>query len=193
MSVLMRICKHGKSALQILRFPRNDGLLMGCCLIPYGEIKTLRHGASNVFGIHRHPNPELCPVKTIETYVAVASELRDSLTNGCLFQPTNHQGLIVNKPFTSSSAEARLKLHLKEAQIDELGRNTAQLPFGLGCNIGIIWLPVGEHHVSCRMKQQRNCPLLHETGEGASYRQSLSFVTCRLFCDICSNRELHGN
>lgn len=61
----------------------------------------------------------MCPVKAIETYVAVASELRVSVTNGYLFRPTDPQGHIVNKPFTSSSAEARLKLYLKEAQIDE--------------------------------------------------------------------------
>ena len=41
------------------------------------------------------------------------------MTNGYLFRPTNPQGHIVNKPFSSSSAEARLKLYLKEAKIDE--------------------------------------------------------------------------
>lgn len=99
---------------EILRFPQDDGLLFNHV---WG--KTLRDGASNVFGIRRHLNPELCPVKAIETYVAVASELRVSVTNGYLFRPTDPQGHIVNKPFTSSSAEARLKLYLKEAQIDE--------------------------------------------------------------------------
>lgn len=97
-----------------MRFPQDDGLLFNHV---WG--KTLRDGASNVFGIRRHLNPELCPVKAIETYVAVASELRVSVTNGYLFRPTDPQGHIVNKPFTSSSAEARLKLYLKEAQIDE--------------------------------------------------------------------------
>ena len=99
---------------EILRFPQDDGLLFNHV---WG--KTLRDGASNVFGIRRHLNPELCPVNAIETYVAVATELRVSVTNGYLFRPTNPQGHIVNKPFTSSSAEARLKLYLKEAQVDE--------------------------------------------------------------------------
>ena len=71
--------------------------------------KTLRDGASNVFGIRRHSNPQLCPAKAIETYVAVASELRITLSNGYLFRNTNHLGHILNKPLTSSSAEARLK------------------------------------------------------------------------------------
>ena len=69
---------------EILRFPQGDGLLFNHV---WG--KTLWDGASNVFGIRRHPNPELCPVKAIETYVAVASELRVSVTNGYLFRPTN--------------------------------------------------------------------------------------------------------
>ena len=99
---------------EILRFPQDNGLLFNHV---WG--KTLRDGVSNVFGIRRHPNPKLCPVKAIETYVAVASELRVSVTNGYLFRPTNPQGHIVNKPFSSSSAEARLKLYLKEAKIDE--------------------------------------------------------------------------
>ena len=64
-------------------------------------------------------SPQLCPVRAIETYVAVASELRVTLSNGYLFRPTNHQGHIVNKPLTSSSAEARLKYYLKDAKIDE--------------------------------------------------------------------------
>ena len=81
--------------------------------------KTLRDGASNVFGIRRNSNPQLCPVKAIKTYVAVASELRISLSDGYVFRPTNHQGHILNKPLTSSSAEARFKYYLNEAKIDE--------------------------------------------------------------------------
>ena len=81
--------------------------------------KTLRDGASDVFGIRHHSHPQLCPVKAIETYVAVASELRITLSNGYLFRPTNHQGHILNKPLTSSSAEACLKNYLKDTKVDE--------------------------------------------------------------------------
>ena len=81
--------------------------------------KTLRDGASNVLGIRRHLNPELCPVKVIETYVAVASELRISVTNGYLFRPTMSQGHFVKKPLASATADERLKLYLKKAQICE--------------------------------------------------------------------------
>ena len=47
---------------EILRFPQDDGMLFNHV---WG--KTLRDGASNVFGIRRHLNPELCPVKAIKT------------------------------------------------------------------------------------------------------------------------------
>ena len=94
-------------------FSQEDGVLFNNV---WG--KTLRDGASNVFGIRRHSNPQLCPVKAIETYVAVASELRITLSNG-YFRPTNHRGHVLNKPLTGSSAEARLKSYLKDAKVDE--------------------------------------------------------------------------
>ena len=99
---------------EVMRFPKDDGFLFNHV---WG--KTLRDGASNVFGIRRHSNPHLCPVKAIKTYVAVPSELRITLSDGYLFRPTNHQGHILNKPLTSSTAEARLKYYLKDAKVDE--------------------------------------------------------------------------
>ena len=66
---------------EIMRFPKDDSFLFNHV---WG--KTLRDGASNVFGIRRHSNPQLYPVKAIETYVAVASELRITLSNGYLFR-----------------------------------------------------------------------------------------------------------
>ena len=53
------------------------------------------------------------------SYIAIASELQISVTNSYLCRPTNRHGHIVNKPFTSFSAEAHLKLYLKEAQMKE--------------------------------------------------------------------------
>ena len=84
---------------EILRFPQDDGFL-------FNHVcgKTPRDGTSNVFGIRRHLNPESFPVKAIETYVAEASELRISVTNGYLFRPKNPRGHIVNKPLASSTA-----------------------------------------------------------------------------------------
>ena len=41
------------------------------------------------------------------------------MTNGYSFRTTNPHGHIVNKPLASSTADERLKLYLKEAQIYE--------------------------------------------------------------------------
>ena len=41
------------------------------------------------------------------------------MTNGYLFRPTNPHGHIVNKTLASSTADKRLQLYLKEAQIYE--------------------------------------------------------------------------
>jgi len=87
---------------EIRRFPQDDGLLFSHVWSENPERWRLQRLRDS------EKSSELYPVKVIETYVAVASELRVSVTNGYLFLPTNPQGHIVNKPFTSSSAEARL-------------------------------------------------------------------------------------
>ena len=98
---------------EIARFPDDNGFLFNHI---WG--KTLRDGASNIFGMRRHPNPTLCPIKGIETYVAIAQELGISLSSGHLFRATNQQGHIVDKPLLSSTAESGLKKYLRDAHID---------------------------------------------------------------------------
>ena len=66
---------------------------MDSCLI------ILQDGASNLFGMRRHPNPTLCPIRAIETYVAIVRELGISLSCEYLFSSTNPQGRIVDTPF----------------------------------------------------------------------------------------------
>ena len=68
--------------------------------------------------MRRHPNPTLCPIKGIETYVAIAHELGIILSRGYLFLATNQQGDVVDKPLLSTTAESRLKKYLRDAQID---------------------------------------------------------------------------
>ena len=99
---------------EILRFPSDDGFLFNHI---WG--KTLRDGSSNIFGIRRHPNPAICPVTAIETYVAICDELAIDLSKGYLFRPTTPHGDVVDKPLSSSTAQQRLKVYLKEAHLDE--------------------------------------------------------------------------
>lgn len=98
---------------EILRFPNDDGLLFNHV---WG--KTLRDGHSNVFGIRRNPQSIICPVKGVEDYIARARQLKVDLTTGYLFRPTNSIDSVVNAPFTSSAADARLKVYLTEMGAD---------------------------------------------------------------------------
>lgn len=98
---------------EILRFPQDDGLLFNHV---WG--KTLRDGSSNLFGVRRHQNPSLCPVKAIETYMAICSELGLDLSHGFLFRPATPRGGIQNKQLSSSTMQSRLQLYLKAASID---------------------------------------------------------------------------
>ena len=94
-----------------MRFPGDKGLLFNHV---FG--KTLRSGDSNVFGIQRHPNVSLCPVKGIDDYMAVCNALGTSLFNGYLFRTT--QGNVVTAhPFPTDAAEARLKTYLADLPI----------------------------------------------------------------------------
>lgn len=99
---------------EILRFPNDDGLLFNHI---WG--KTLRDGDRNVFGIRRNSHLAICPIRATEQCLDIAHQLSIDLTRGYLFRPTTPQGGIQDSPFTSSAAEARLKLYLKEMHADE--------------------------------------------------------------------------
>lgn len=112
---------------EILRFPNDDGFLFNHV---WG--KTLRDGSNNVFGIKRNPQTKIYPVQRIERYMAVAQHLGIDLTRGYLFRPTTPQGGILDAPFSSNAAEARLKGYLKEMASDD-----GETPHGFraGCAI----------------------------------------------------------
>ena len=94
-----------------MRFPQDKGLLFNNV---FG--KTLRSGDSNIFGIQRHPNVSLCPVKGIDDYMAVSHALGIFLTSGYLFRTTKGN-FVTSYPFPSDAAEARLKTYLAELPI----------------------------------------------------------------------------
>ena len=51
--------------------------------------------------------------------MALAQQLRIDLTRGYLFRPTTPQGGILDAPFSSTAAEARLKGYLREMGSDD--------------------------------------------------------------------------
>ena len=68
---------------------------------------------SLVFGATRRRQSVLS-LHGIERYMAVAQQLHVDLTKGYLFRlMISIQGSIVDAPFASSSAEARLKIYLQ--------------------------------------------------------------------------------
>ena len=114
---------------EILRFPNDDGFLFNHI---WG--KTLRDGNENVFGIRRNPQSVICPIRGIEHYVDVARRMQVDLTRGYLFRPTTPNGGILDAPFTSTTAEARLKLYLKE-----MGQDDGEKLHGFRLGCAITW------------------------------------------------------
>ena len=99
---------------EILRFPNDDGFLFNHI---WG--KTLRDGDQNVFGIRRNPQTIICPIRGIEVYMDIARQIGIDLTKGYLFRPTTSDKGVRDAPFTSATAEARLKFYLKDMKADE--------------------------------------------------------------------------
>ena len=97
---------------EIMRFPQNDGLLFNHV---WG--KSLRDGSANLFGIRRHSDSSLCPVKPIELYISISFALSLDLLSGFLFRPLNSLGKIQNKQLASSILQSRLRSYLREADI----------------------------------------------------------------------------
>ena len=72
-----------------MRFPRNDGLFFNHV---WG--KSLRDGSAKLFGIRRHSDLSLCPVKAIEFYIATSSALSLDLLSSYLLRPLSSSGRI---------------------------------------------------------------------------------------------------
>ena len=132
-----------------MRFPQNDGLLFNHV---WG--KSLRDGSENLFGIRRHSNSSLCPVKAIELYIAISSALSLDLLSGLLFRPLNSLGKIQNKQLANSTLQSRLRSYLQEANIyngDTLHSFRAGLAITLalsGSQLADIMELVGWRHAS---------------------------------------------
>ena len=112
---------------EILRFPDGDGLLFNHI---WG--KTLRDGSSNLFDIRRNKNPDICPVRAIDLYVAFAKRIGIDLTGGFLFRSTSSDGTVIDKPFSSPAADARLMHYLRDGAI---GGAVSLHSFRSGCAI----------------------------------------------------------
>ena len=117
---------------EILYLPDKSGLLFNHTLT-----KSLRDGSSNMFAIKHYKDPLLCPVKAIETYVAMSDLLNVSVKDGFLFRPVDQSGDVLSGPFQASAAQARLNVYVK--QLSHLFKDRRITLHGLrsGCSISL--------------------------------------------------------
>lgn len=100
--------------LEILRFPNNDG-----CSFNHIWGKTLRDNDQNVFGIQRNLQTVIYPTRGVELYMDVARQIGINLTTTYLFHPMTTNNGVRDVPLSSATAEARLKLYLKQMKADK--------------------------------------------------------------------------
>lgn len=60
----------------------------------------MRDGSTNLFTVRRNKNPEVCPIKAIDLYVAFAKGI--PMGSFIQFRSTFPGGEIVDKPFSTS-------------------------------------------------------------------------------------------
>ena len=170
-----------------MQFPRNDGLLFNHV---WG--KSLRDGSANLFGICRHSDLSLCPVKAIQRHIAISSAVSLNLLSGTLFRPLNSSGKIQNKQIANSLCSRNLAQLSTVEKYLQWG-NSASLqnrhghrypfsPFGqLACR----------HHGTCWMVPRSHSISLFESCVGFTSRRSFrGSISSRLFCPS-SGRLLH--
>ena len=138
---------------EIIRFPDDTGFLFNHI---WGN--TLRGGNANVFGVRRHPNLDVCPIRAIENHVSMSSKLGLDLTTGYLFRPTDRKGMVSNSPLASSTAESRLRCYLKEWNIDE-GETLHSFRAGCAITLALTGSPLADimSHVGWHSPKTANC------------------------------------
>lgn len=114
-----------------------------------------------MFGIRRHPNPLVCPVRAIETYMAVAHIIGINLRQVYLFRPTNQKGSVVDKPFEYQAADVHLKFYLRLAGIDN---GETLHGFRSGCALTLAFSGSALADImSCWLEGELYSDLSHET------------------------------
>ena len=116
---------------EMLYFPNNQGLLFNHTLT-----KSLRDGASNLFGLKRHVDPTVCPVTAVEVYVNLCDLLKVPVRRGFLFRPLNPSGEVLPAPFGSAAAQSRLSLYASQLP-DLANRNVTLHGLRSGCAISL--------------------------------------------------------
>jgi len=141
---------------EVMRLPHNDGLLFNHV---WG--KSLRDGSSNLFGIRRHSDLSLCPVKVIDTYVAIFSVLGVDLSAGYLFRPLSSAGKILNKQIANSTWQSRLRSSLQEAKIYE-GETLHSFRAGVSTTLALSGSQMADimDHIGWRRSRSYRVPLL---------------------------------
>lgn len=150
----------------ILWFPDRSGWLFG-----YTWGKTLRTGDRHVFGLRRHLNTVICPIRLVSEYVQFAQSVGVSLVGASsfLFRPVR-QGQILNSPVAAETFGSHLQSYLRAAGIFE-GETLHGLRSGGAISAALrgesLEAIMGQAHWSNRRMADRYKRLREVLGQGA--------------------------
>lgn len=149
----------------ILWFPDRSGWLFG-----YTWGKTLRTGDRHVFGLRRHQNTIICPIRLVSEYVQFCQEVGVNLVgpSSFLFRPVR-QDQVFNSPVSAEAFGSHLQSYLRAAGIFE-GETLHGLRSGGAISAALrgesLEAIMGQAHWSNRRMADRYMRLREVLGQG---------------------------
>ena len=139
---------------QIHQLPGNEGIIFQ---ITKGKTVDIRD--PRIVVLIRSPTKEFCPVQDLFSYINFCETNKIVSSGDFLFRPTNpSQSGLVSTPFTSSAANARLKLYLKTLKIWE-----GETPHSTrsGCALTLSWLGIDDKRIKLHVGWKSDTMMQH--------------------------------
>ena len=150
--------------------PNEDGLLLSLFV---GKTIDLRD--PRVMIVLKSHSSEFCPVSTLMTYLNFSKMHNVNLQPGYFFRPLNCiKKEIIDKPFTSSSVNARLKYYLKKLHIwdGETPHSTRS-----GCALTMLWLGIDDQSIKSHVGWKTDTMLKHYTSADTLFTKHVTAST----------------
>ena len=142
--------------------------------------KTIRQSDGDLVVVPSIPeDPDLCPVRAVDTYVRHCKESGVDVVNGFLFRPLDarSRGKVLATPFSSSAATKRLRFYLRNAPFDSSALTAHG--FRAGCAITLLLLDCSPEDVKTHCRWASDRVFSHYTKLGKVTRLETSAAVLR--------------
>jgi hypothetical protein len=134
--------------------------------------KTIDLKDPRVIVVFKSVNEEFCPVKELIAYSVFCKQNNLILSGGFFFRPLNHSNTALSDhPFSSSAANSRLKLYLKDLHLFD-----GETPHSSrsGCALTLMWLGIDVEGIKSHVGWKSDDMLRYYTVSNGVNQRSVS-------------------